>query len=77
MKFDIKDKSLADGGRLRIEWAAQNMPVLAQIEERFKKERPLDGIRMAACLHVTTETAQLMKTLKAGGADVALCASNP
>ena len=77
MKFDIKDKNLAEGGRLRIEWAAQNMPVLAQIEERFKKERPLEGIRMAACLHVTTETAQLMKTLKAGGAEVSLCASNP
>ena len=77
MKSDIKDKGLAEGGKLRIEWAAQNMPVLASIEERFKKERPLKGIRMAACLHVTTETAQLMKTLKAGGADVALCASNP
>jgi len=77
MNCDIKDKSLAHNGQLRIEWAAQNMPVLALIEERFKKERPLDGIRMAACLHVTTETAQLMKTLKAGGAEVALCASNP
>jgi adenosylhomocysteinase len=77
MKSDIRDMGLAEGGRLRIEWAAQNMPVLASIEERFKKERPLEGIRMAACLHVTTETAQLMKTLKAGGADVALCASNP
>jgi adenosylhomocysteinase len=77
MKYDIKDKSLAQGGRLRIEWAAQNMPVLALIERRLKKERPFDGIRMAACLHVTTETAQLMKTLKAGGAEVALCASNP
>ncbi len=77
MKYDIKDKKLADSGRLRIEWAAQNMPVLALIEERFKRERPLQGVRLSACLHVTTETAQLMKTLKAGGAEVALCASNP
>jgi adenosylhomocysteinase len=77
MKYDIKDKSLAEGGRLRIEWAAQSMPVLALIEKRFRAERPLEGVRMAACLHVTTETAQLMKTLKAGGADVSLCASNP
>ena len=77
MKYDIKDKSLAEGGKLRIEWAAQNMPVLALIEERFKKERPLEGVRIAACLHVTTETAQLMKTLKAGGAEASLCASNP
>ena len=77
MKYDIKDKSLAEGGKLRIEWAAQNMPVLALIEERFKKERPLEGVRIAACLHVTTETAQLMKTLKAGGAKASLCASNP
>jgi adenosylhomocysteinase len=77
MKYDIKDKSLAEGGRLRIEWAAQSMPVLALIEKRFRAERPLEGVRMAACLHVTTETAQLMKTLKAGGADVFLCASNP
>ena len=77
MKYDIKDKSLAEGGKLRIEWAAQNMPVLALIEERFKKERPLEGVRIAACLHVTTETAQLMKTLKAGGAEACLCASNP
>ncbi|MCJ7499904.1 adenosylhomocysteinase [bacterium] len=77
MKYDIKDKSLAESGKLRIEWAAQNMPVLALIEERFKKERPLEGVRIAACLHVTTETAQLMKTLKAGGAEACLCASNP
>ncbi len=77
MKYDIKDKSLAHSGQLRIEWAAQNMPVLALIEERFKKELPLEGIRIAACLHVTTETAQLMKTLKAGGAEAFLCASNP
>jgi len=77
MNYDIKDKDLAHSGQLRIELAAQNMPVLALIEERFKRELPLKGIRMAACLHVTTETAQLMKTLKAGGAEVALCASNP
>jgi adenosylhomocysteinase len=77
MNYDIKDKELAGSGKLRIEWAAQSMPVLEQIEERFIKEKPLLGIRLAACLHVTTETAQLMKTLKAGGAEVALCASNP
>jgi len=77
MNYDIKDKSLAHSGKLRIEWAAQNMPVLASIEERFIKERPLEGVRIAACLHVTTETAQLMKTLKAGGAEACLCASNP
>ena len=77
MNYDISDTSLADSGRLRIEWAAQSMSVLALIEERFRREQPLKGIRMAACLHVTTETAQLMKTLKAGGAEVALCASNP
>jgi adenosylhomocysteinase len=77
MDFDIQDRGLADAGKLRIEWAAQSMPVLALIEERFRKERPLDGVRLTACLHVTTETGQLMKTLKAGGAQVALCASNP
>jgi len=77
MEFDIKDLGLAEAGKLRIEWAAQSMPVLALIEERFRKERPLDDVRLTACLHVTTETGQLMKTLKAGGAQVALCASNP
>jgi adenosylhomocysteinase len=77
MEFHIKDSGLAEAGRLRIEWAAQTMPVLALIEKRFRKERPLEGMSLAACLHVTTETAQLMKTLKAGGAQVALCASNP
>ena len=77
MDYDIADISLADKGRLRIEWAAQSMPVLNQIKERFEKEKPLQGYRLSACLHVTTETASLMKTLKAGGADVALCASNP
>ncbi len=74
---DVKDLSLAEGGRLRIEWAEREMPVLRQIHERFKKERPLAGIRVSACLHVTTETANLMKTLQAGGADVVLTASNP
>lgn len=77
MDFDIADTSLADKGRLRIEWAAQSMPVLNQIKERFAMEKPLKGYRLSACLHVTTETASLMKTLKAGGADVVLCASNP
>lgn len=77
MNFHIKDETLAEDGRLRIEWAAQTMPVLSQIEDRFRKEHPLEGVRLAACLHVTTETAQLMKTLKAGGAEVSLCASNP
>lgn len=77
MDYDVKDLGLAEAGRLRIEWAAQSMSVLGLIEERFRKELPLKGIRLVACLHVTTETAQLMKTLKAGGAQVALCASNP
>ena len=74
---DVKDLSLAVAGRLRIEWAEQSMPVLRQIRERFTKEQPLKGIRLGVCLHVTTETAVLMLTLKAGGAQVALCASNP
>ncbi|MFN2593312.1 MAG: adenosylhomocysteinase, partial [Actinomycetota bacterium] len=74
---DIKDIGLASEGRLRVEWADRQMPVLTRIRERFEKERPLDGVRIAACLHVTTETANLMRTLAAGGADVALCASNP
>jgi adenosylhomocysteinase len=77
MDYDIKDLDLAQKGRLRIEWAEQNMPVLRLIRKRFKKERPLAGVRVSACLHVTTETATLVETLKAGGADVALCASNP
>src|SRR4030067_340170 len=77
MDFDIKDINLADKGRLRIEWAEQNMPVLRLIRNRFKKEKPLKGIRLSACLHVTTETACLAEALKEGGADVALCASNP
>lgn len=74
---DIKDKSLASKGKLRIEWANQNMPVLNSIKERFSKEKTLKGVRIGACLHVTTETASLMITLKEGGAEVALCASNP
>jgi len=74
---DVRDLNLADEGRLRIEWADRQMRVLQRIRERFEKEKPLDGITIAACLHVTTETANLMRTLKAGGADVALCASNP
>ncbi len=77
MDYHIKDEGLALQGRLRIEWAAKNMPVLNLIKERFSKERPLDGVRLGACLHVTTETAALMQTLKAGGAEVYLCASNP
>jgi adenosylhomocysteinase len=75
--YDIKDIHLADSGALRIEWANQSMPVLNRIKKRFEKEKPLDGIRLGACLHVTTETASLMQTLKAGGAQVWLCASNP
>ncbi len=77
MKYDVKDIKLADKGKLRIEWANQSMPVLNLIKKRFEKEKPLKGVRLAACLHVTTETASLMQTLKAGGAEVVLCASNP
>ena len=76
-QFHVADTSLAPGGKLRIEWAAQEMPVLKQIRERFEKEKPLQGVRISACLHVTTETANLMTTLQAGGADVVVCASNP
>lgn len=75
--YDVKDLSLADKGRFRIQWAENDMPVLRQIRARFEKERPLKGLRVAACLHVTTETANLMWTLVAGGADVVLAASNP
>jgi adenosylhomocysteinase len=74
---DVKDLSLADAGRRRTEWAERSMPVLRQLRERFAKEKPLAGRRLSACLHVTTETANLAVTLQAGGADVALCASNP
>ncbi|SPD75928.1 Adenosylhomocysteinase [uncultured Desulfobacterium sp.] len=77
MDYDIRDISLAEKGRLRIEWAAMSMPVLKIITERFSKEKPLSGLRLSACLHVTTETAGLVKALKAGGADVVVCASNP
>ena len=77
MGHDIRDSGLAESGRGRIDWAAGEMPVIAQIRERFDKEKPLQGVRVAACLHVTTETANLMETLAAGGADVVLCASNP
>ena len=74
---DVKDRSLADAGRSRIEWSATFMPVLAQIGKRFAKDKPLAGVRIGACLHVTTETANLMLALQAGGAEIALCASNP
>jgi adenosylhomocysteinase len=77
MQHDVKDLGLAAAGKARIEWADADMPVLASIRERFATEKPLDGLRVAACLHVTTETANLMRTLAAGGADIVLCASNP
>ncbi len=75
--YDVKDTSLAEGGRRKIDWAEREMPVLRKIKDRFAKERPLKGLRVSACLHVTTETANLMKTLQAGGADIVLTASNP
>jgi adenosylhomocysteinase len=77
MRYDVKDVRLARAGQARIEWADNSMPVLAQIRARFRKEKPLRGQRLSACLHVTTETANLAITLKEGGAEVALCASNP
>ena len=77
MEFHIKDMGLADDGALRVEWANRSIPVLNSIRERFGKEEPLKGLVLGACLHVTTETASLVETLKAGGADVFLCASNP
>ncbi|KPL06056.1 adenosylhomocysteinase [candidate division BRC1 bacterium SM23_51] len=77
MKYDIRDVKLADQGRLRIEWAGNTMPVLRSIQKRFEKEKPLRGVRLSACLHVTTETANLVTALQAGGAKVVLCASNP
>ncbi|GBE01326.1 adenosylhomocysteinase [bacterium BMS3Bbin06] len=77
IEHDVKDLSLAKQGCLRIEWAEMEMPVLRKIRERFRKVRPLKGVKIAACLHVTTETASLVETLKEGGADVVLCASNP
>jgi adenosylhomocysteinase len=76
-KCDVRDLHLANEGRKRILWAGQDMPVLQRVRERFTKEQPLSGMRFSACLHVTAETANLMQTLKAGGADVVLCASNP
>jgi len=77
LRYDIKDIKLANKGALRIEWARNNMPVLGLIAKRFKKERPLKGMKLAACLHVTTETGVLMEALKSGGAELFLCASNP
>ncbi len=77
MDYDIKDINMAGEGRLRVDWAAQSMPVLDSIRGRFERERPLQGVRISACLHITTETANLAQALKGGGADVALCASNP
>jgi adenosylhomocysteinase len=77
VEHDVADLGLAEAGRLRVEWAERFMPVLRQIRERFEAERPLEGVRISACLHVTTETANLMLTLQTGGADVLLCASNP
>lgn len=77
MNYDIKDKNLAPKGKLRIEWAERDMPVLAQVKEKFSKNQILKGKKMSACLHVTAETANLVRTLKAGGADIVLCASNP
>ncbi|UCH50552.1 MAG: adenosylhomocysteinase [Chloroflexota bacterium] len=75
--YDVKDTSLASAGKLRIEWASREMPVLRLIKERFAKSKPLKGVRISACLHITTETANLALTLKDGGADLVLCASNP
>jgi adenosylhomocysteinase len=77
VEHDVKNLDLATGGRYRIEWAEQEMPVLRLIRERFAKDKPLKGLRMSACLHVTTETANLARTLQAGGADLVICASNP
>jgi len=76
-RYDIKDSSLAEAGKQRIEWASREMPVIRLIRERFAEEKPLKGIKIAGCLHITTETANLALTLKAGGADLILCASNP
>ncbi|MCK4553604.1 adenosylhomocysteinase, partial [Candidatus Parcubacteria bacterium] len=77
MKYDIKDLKLSPQGKKRIEWAERNMPVLSLIKARFNKQKFFKNIKIAACLHVTAETANLMRTLKAGGADIVLCASNP
>lgn len=75
--FEVKDLSLASEGKLKIEWAGQQMRVLGLIREKFRKNKPFNGLRISACLHVTSETANLMLALKAGGANMALCASNP
>src|SRR5215213_10379901 len=75
--FDIKDPSLAAEGQRRIDWASREMPVLRQIREQFSRERPLDGVRLVVCAHITTETGNLALALKAGGASAVLCASNP
>lgn len=77
MNYDIKDINLSAQGKKRIEWAANNMPVLRQIHNRFENEKPLAGLKMSACLHITCETANLVRALKAAGADILLCASNP
>ena len=77
MDYDVKDLSLAESGRLRIEWAGKSMPVLNKLRERFNKDKPLKNLRISACLHVTSETANLMATLKSGGANLRLAASNP
>ena len=77
MKYDIFDRGLADDGHRRIAWAAREMPVLALIRERFEREKPLAGVRIVACVHVTTESANLALALRAGGADAVVCASNP
>src|SRR4030042_5093716 len=77
MDYDVKDKKLAEFGRLRIEWAGREMPVIKLIQKRFAREKPFNGIRISGCLHITTETANLGLALKEGGADVVLCASNP
>ena len=77
MKYDVKDLGLADEGKRKAEWASKEMPVLDQIKKRFEKEKPLEGSKISGCLHVTSETANLALTLKAGGADFSLCASNP
>ena len=75
--YDVKDLSLAARGRERVEWAEREMPVLRLIRERFERERPLEGVRLSGCLHITSETANLARTLVAGGAGLVLCASNP
>jgi len=77
MKYDVKSLKLAPEGKKRIEWAASDMPVLEEVKKRFEKTKPLKGLKVSGCLHVTCETANLVRTLKAGGADVLLCASNP